>query len=81
MNLDSHAKSVGLAIAAANKIAVARGIDPSSSQLTITEEFVPAKGTWRIEYGTRDFVRRRGGDLIVLVDKASGEIQQGLQGQ
>lgn len=81
MKVDPIAESVGLAIAAANRIAAASGVDPARSHLTITDDDVETDDVWHIEYGARDFVHRRGGDLIVLVDKASGEVQRVLHGQ
>jgi hypothetical protein len=36
---------------------------------------------WRIHDGPRDFVGRRGGDLIVLVDEHLGAVQRVVRGQ
>jgi hypothetical protein len=36
---------------------------------------------WRINYGPRDYVGRRGGDLIIEVDPDNARINQVLWGQ
>jgi len=81
MQQDHLAMSVARAIAAANEAALAEGIEPGSSLVTITEEPSPASRVWRIHYGPRDYVGQRGGDFIVLVDDCSGNIQRILHGQ
>ena len=78
---DRLAMSVAQALAIANVAAMERGRDPSESLVTITEDIAGAGRVWRIQYGPRDYIARRGGDLIVLVDEQSGTIQQILRGQ
>jgi hypothetical protein len=36
---------------------------------------------WRIHYGPKDYVGRRGGDLIIEVDPADASVKQVLRGQ
>ncbi len=78
---DTLALSVGQAVAAANEAAVAHGIDPQNALVTISEDPSMRERLWRIHYGPRDFVNRRGGDFIVLVDQKMGEVKKTLRGQ
>jgi len=78
---DRLAMSVARAVAVANETAKAQGIDLAASLVTITEELPPPTRLWRIHYGPRDITRRRGGDLIVLVDDQTGAVQRSIRGQ
>ena len=78
---DSLAMSVASALALANEAAIAQGTEPANSLVTITEESSPSGPVWRISYGPRDFLSRRGGDLIVFVDNGSHTIQRIMRGQ
>ena len=78
---DLLAMSVARALAIANETAVAQGTDPNDSMVTITEEPSPSGRLWRIHYGPRDYVHRRGGDLIVLVDERTGGVERVIRGQ
>ncbi|HEY8503158.1 MAG TPA: hypothetical protein VIL46_01150 [Gemmataceae bacterium] len=69
------------ALGVANEAAAAHGADPGESLVAITEETTPAGKVWRVHYGPRDYVSRRGGDLIVLVDGQAGEVQRVIHGQ
>lgn len=80
MHQDDLAVSVALAVAAANDMAATYGVDPASSLVTISEDATDSSMVWRVEYGARD-VSRRGGDLIVLIDKSTGEVTRVLHGQ
>jgi hypothetical protein len=73
--------SVARALALANDAALAHGTDVEESLVAITEEPSEAGPLWRFEYGPRDHVSRRGGDLIVLVDERAGVVQRVIQGQ
>jgi len=73
--------SVAQALTVANAAAIEHGRDPSDSLVTISEDSAGPGRVWRIHYGPRDYVARRGGDLIVLVDEKTGTIQQVLRGQ
>jgi hypothetical protein len=81
MQQDGLVMSVARAVALANETALAHGTDPAESLVTITEEIPSAGRVWRIHYGPRDYVGRRGGDLIVLVDESSDAVQQVIRGQ
>lgn len=81
MQQDRLVMSVARALALANEAALEQGTAPSNSLVTITEETSPAGRQWRIHYGPRDYVGRRGGDLIVLVDESSAAVQRIIRGQ
>jgi hypothetical protein len=78
---DTLALSVARALAIANETATAEGIDPTKSLVTIMEEPSATERLWRIHYGPRDYVHRRGGDLIVLIEERTGVVKQLLHGQ
>jgi len=78
---DDLALAVGRAVAAANKAALAHGKDLDASLITITEEAPPPQRLWRVHYGPREYVLRRGGDLIVFVEEQTGNVQRVVRGQ
>lgn len=78
---DLLAMAVARALAIANETATAQGIDLAKSMVTITEEGAPPDRLWRIHYGPRDYIHRRGGDLTVLVEERSGEVRRIIRGQ
>jgi citrate lyase beta subunit len=78
---DSLAMSVAAALAVADKEAMAQGTDVARSLVTITEAAPPPGRLWRIHYGPRDYVNRRGGDLTVVVDEQAGTVQRIIRGQ
>lgn len=78
---DDIAVSLARALAAANKRARESGIDVLSSIISITQRVFEGRMLWRINYGPKDYIGRRGGDLIVDVDSADSSIQQVLRGQ
>lgn len=78
---DDLAVSLACALASANKRACESGIDVVQSLITITQCPFDGKLLWRINYGPKDYVGRRGGDLIVEVDPSDASIKQALRGQ
>jgi len=78
---DSLALSVAGALAIANETASTHGIDPDASIVPIAEESPPPNRLWRVHYGPRDFKRRRGGDLVVIVNEQSGIVDRVVHGQ
>ena len=56
------------------------GVDIERSLITITQEFEDGP-RWRFNYGPKDYVGRRGGDLIVDVDPADAMVKRTLRGQ
>ena len=81
MQEDRLVMSVARALSLANEAALGQGVEPAESLVTISEESSPAGRLWRVNYGPRDFVGRRGGDLIVLVDEQSQAVQRVIRGQ
>ncbi|MFQ6014016.1 MAG: hypothetical protein ACE5NP_01060 [Anaerolineae bacterium] len=78
---DEIAVSLARAIAAANKRARESGIDVLQSLITITQRAFDGKLLWRINYGPKDYIGRRGGDFIIDVDPTDASIKQVLRGQ
>jgi hypothetical protein len=81
MQQDHLVMSVARALALANEAALAHGTEPANSLVSITEETSPTGRLWRIHYGPRDYIGRRGGDLIVFVDERSEAVQRIIRGQ
>ena len=77
---DDLAVSVARVLAAANKRARQAGVDVAQSAITITQTFEHGL-RWRINYGPREHIGRRGGDLIVEVDASDASVTQVLRGQ
>lgn len=78
---DDVAVSLARMLAVANKKARETGIDILQSLITITQRSADDGSIWRINYGPREYVGRRGGDLIVEVDSKDARIRQVLRGQ
>lgn len=78
---DRLVMSVARALTLANEAALSEGTDPAASLVTISEENSDSGGQWRIHYGPRDYVGRRGGDLIVIIDTQNEEVRQIIRGQ
>ena len=79
--IDEIAVSLARVMAVANKRARESGIDLLQSLITITQRSFNSRLVWRINYGPKDYVGRRGGDLIIEVDPISASITQVLHGQ
>jgi len=78
---DDIAVSLARAIATANKRARELGVDALQSLITVTQHVSNGIALWRINYGPKDYVGRRGGDLIIEVDPYTASIKQVLRGQ
>ncbi len=65
---------------AANRRARQLGCDVSQSLVTISEHFDGGK-FWRINYGAKNPMAQRGGDLIVEVNAENAEVKRVLRGQ
>jgi hypothetical protein len=78
---DELAVSLARALAAANNRARKSGLDVVNSLITITQRAFNGQLLWRITYGPKDYVGRRGGDLIIEVDSTNASIKQVLRGQ
>lgn len=77
---DDLAVSLARVIAAANKRAGEWGVDVLQTIITITQ-MTNGEACWRINYGPKDYVGRRGGDLIIDVDATDTSIKRVLHGQ
>lgn len=77
---DDLAVTLARVLTAANKSARESGIDVVQSLITISQ--IADNGFhWRINYGPKDYVGRRGGDLIVDVDGSDASVIRVLRGQ
>jgi hypothetical protein len=77
---DDIAVALAQVIAAANKRATAAGVNVKESIITITQ-IIGRELIWRVNYGAKDYVSRRGGDFIVDVRGRDAVVQQVLRGQ
>jgi hypothetical protein len=77
---DDVAVLLARVLAVANKRARELGVDVSQSVISISLG-APDSDDWRVNYGPKDYVGRRGGDLIVDIDAASLGVKQVLRGQ
>ncbi len=78
---DDVAVSLARAVAVANKRARESGIDILQSLITVTQRLFNGDVLWRINYGPRDYIGRRGGDLIIEIDSGDSSIKEVLWGQ
>ncbi len=77
---DDLAVLLARVLAAANKRARELGVDVLQSFITITQSFENGP-RWRVNYGPKDYLGRRGRDLIIEVDAGDISIKQVLRGQ
>lgn len=77
---DEFAVTVAHVLATANRRARQLGCDASQSLVTITQHF-EGGWLWRINYGAKNPVAQRGGDLIVEISAADGSVKRVLRGQ
>jgi hypothetical protein len=78
---DELAVSLARTIATANRHARELGVDAGQSLITITKTANGVGTVWRICYGPKNYIGRRGGDLIIDINQADGSIQNVLRGQ
>ena len=78
---DEIAVSVAQVLASANRKAKELGVDVKESLITVSQHLANGVWLWRVHYGARDYVGRRGGDLMIDIDPASADIKQILRGQ
>jgi hypothetical protein len=78
---DPYVASVALSLSVANKKAQECGIDLRESIISITQENSVEESFWRINYGPKNYINRRGGDLIIYVYQDDGRIHRILRGQ
>ena len=77
---DDIAVLLARVVATANKRARELGVDVLQSFITITQSMGNGS-SWRVNYGPKDYIGRRGGDLIIEVDAGDISIKQVLRGQ
>ena len=78
---DEIAVSVAQVLASANRKAKELGVDVKESLITVSQHLAKDVWLWRVHYGARDYVGRRGGDLMIDIDPANADITQILRGQ
>jgi hypothetical protein len=57
------------------------GVDVPQSVISITQHSFNGGWLWRVNYGPKDYIGRRGGDLIIEVDPSDARIENVLWGQ
>ena len=78
---DDLAISLACAIAIANKKARELGVDALQSLISISQCTQDGSSVWRINYGPKDYVNQRGGDILIGVDMRDATIKKILRGQ
>lgn len=78
---DELAVSLARAVAAANARARGEGVEINSSLVTAAEHTSGGEVYWRITYGPRDYIHRRGGDVVIDVGVQDGQVRRVLKGQ
>ncbi|MGQ0542938.1 MAG: hypothetical protein ACT4O9_13950 [Blastocatellia bacterium] len=78
---DEIAVSVAQVLASSNRKARELGVDLKESLITVSQHLANGVWGWRVHYGKRDYVGRRGGDLIIDVGAADADIQLVTRGQ
>jgi|688.fasta_scaffold2176392_1 hypothetical protein len=78
---DAVAVSTANVMAVANKRAKELGVDTLNSLITMTQYLQDGITFWRVNYGPKDYLDRRGGDLIIDIDVINGKIDRVLWGQ
>ena len=67
-------------MASANRKAKELGVDVKESLITVSQHLAKGVWLWRVSYGARDYVGRRGGDLMIDIDPTDAAIKQILRG-
>jgi hypothetical protein len=78
---DDVAVTAACAIAAANKRARELNVDVMQSIISLTQHSQDGSWVWRVNYGAKDYIGRRGGDLMVEVNPEDASIYRVLWGQ
>ena len=78
---DDIALSLAHVMTVANKRARELGVNIIESLITITQHFLNGNTLWLINYGPKNYIGRRGGDLIIEIDATDSSIRQVLWGQ
>ena len=78
---DDLAVSLARAVTTANKRAREIGVNVRQSLISITEQNIDDSSVWRINYGPKDYISQRGGDVLIEVDMRDGAVKRVLRGQ
>ena len=78
---DDIAVSLARVLALTNRKARESGVDAFQSLITIAQHPLDNGFVWRVNYGRKSYVGRRGGDLIIEVDPDDLSIRKVLRGQ
>jgi hypothetical protein len=78
---DDVAVTIARVIASANKRARELNVDVMQSIISLTQHSQDGSWVWRVNYGAKDYIGRRGGDLMVEVNPEDASIQRVLWGQ
>ena len=78
---DALAVSLARAMARANRRALEEGFSVADCLVSVAESIENGASFWRISYGPRNPVRRRGGELVVDVGTDDAEVRRVLRGQ
>ncbi len=77
---DDMAVNLARVMAAANKRARELGVDVVQSFITISQQVDNGLG-WRVNYGPREYINQRGGDLTIDINGEDLKVKQVLRGQ
>ena len=78
---DDLAVSLARMLATANRRAGELGVNAQQSLITITQQLNGGETSWRINYGAKPYIGRRGGDLIIDINPNDGSIRNERRGQ
>jgi hypothetical protein len=78
---DDVAVTAARVIASANRRARELNVDVMQSIISLTQHYQNGSWVWRVNYGAKDYIGVRGGDLIVEVNPEDASIQRVLWGQ
>ena len=73
--------SLARVMASANQKARELSVDVDEALIDIHRCDVEGRTVWRISYGPKDYINRRGGDVVIEVDTRDPTVQRVLQGQ
>jgi hypothetical protein len=68
------------ALAAANRAALAQGMNPIRNVIGMTADGSGSSRVWTVHYGPASHLQR-GGDLLVFIDDHTGTVQRTIKGQ
>jgi hypothetical protein len=78
---DDIAVTIARVIASANKRARELNVDVMQSIISLTQHSQDGSWVWHVNYGAKDYIGRRGGDLMVEVNPEDASVQRVLWGQ